>query len=100
MAKPNRARSTSRVVRSGAKAEASSNTEKLTTLSIRIGRRPYFSASQPKNRAPSGRIARVSEMPTATSWILTWKSSLIAVRHRTKMKKSKASSDQPASEAK
>ena len=38
-------------------------------------------------------------MPSATAFTPVWNSALIALRQKTKMKKSNASSDQPASEA-
>src|ERR1700719_647107 len=65
-----------------------------------MGRRPYFSASQPKTRAPSGRHASVRKSPSETALTSVWNSALIDRRQKTKMKKSNASSDQPAREAK
>src|SRR5256885_2769647 len=48
---PNRKRRTRRLVRVGAKPDASSKTEKKMMSAIRTGRRPKCSASQPKTRS-------------------------------------------------
>src|SRR5580704_11579246 len=67
---------------------------------MRIGRRPYFSASQPKSRAPMGRQASVRKIPSATVLMSVLNSLLMALSEKVKTKKSKASSDQPPSAAK
>src|SRR5262245_46478403 len=68
-------------------------------FTMRNGRQPKRSASQPKNSAPSGRMARVRKIPSATALMSTRNSPAIAFSEKTKMKKSNASSDQPASDA-
>lgn len=65
-----------KTVRFGEKPVASSSTEYIRTLAIRVGRRPNRSATRPKIHAPSARIASVSVMSRRTN---------------TMMKKSKAS---------
>ena len=68
---PNRVRSTSRTIRLGAKADASSSAEYSRTSIIRIGRRPNLSASQPKKTAPNGRATRVRKIAACTAGGLT-----------------------------
>ena len=92
---PNRARSTSRVVRLGEKPDSNSSSEKHAMLTISVGRRPYLSASQPKINAPTGRITRVSIMPKATAGIFVLNSAAISFNTNTIRKKSNASRVQP-----
>jgi hypothetical protein len=68
-------------------------------FTIRMGRRPYRSASQPKKSAPTGRKASVRKMPSETAFTVVWNSPEIDFSAKTKMKKSNASSAQPAREA-
>ncbi len=59
---PNSARATRKTPNVGANADATANTEKLTTFSISIGLRPNRSASRPNTSAPTGRISSVQKM--------------------------------------
>ena len=55
----------------GANAEASPNTENDTMFSISVGRRPNRSAIKPKRNAPTGRIASVQKIASATDLMPT-----------------------------
>ena len=66
IATPYNTRNSKKTVSEGAAAESSSNTEKKTIFSIRIGLRPYFSAARPKISAPIGRTASVSRIANVT----------------------------------
>ena len=99
MAMPNSARQTRKLCSVGAKAEASSKTEKAMTLTISVGRRPYFSAMAPKRKAPTGRMTRVQNIASATCLQPTWKVTAIAFRQKVSRKKSKASRVQPRKQA-
>ncbi len=66
IATPYSTRNSKKTVSEGAAAESSSNTEKKTIFSIRIGLRPYFSAARPKISAPIGRTASVRRMANVT----------------------------------
>ena len=99
MATPNSARQMRKLCSVGAKADANSKTEKDTTLSISVGRRPYRSAIAPNRRAPAGRITSVQKIASATCFTPAWKSTAIAFRQKVSRKKSKASSVQPRKQA-
>ena len=79
----------------GANAEASSKTEYAMMSSINVGRRPKRSAINPNKNAPTGRIASVRKIASAIAETFVWNSVAIALTQKIRMKKSKASSDQP-----
>src|ERR1039458_7394795 len=96
---PNSARQTRKLDNVGASAEASSNAEKAMTLTMSVGRRPYFSAMEPKRNAPTGRMARVQKMASSACLRPVWKVTAMAVRQKVSRKKSKASRVQPRKQA-
>src|SRR6185312_251325 len=66
---------------------------------ISVGRRPNLSAIMPKRNAPTGRMASVMKTASKTEETFVWKSALMALTQKTRMKKSKASRDQPIKQA-
>src|SRR5215469_18861855 len=64
------------------------------------GRRPKRSAKSPKRKAPTGRIAKVIKIASATAETFTVNCVAIALTQKIRMKKSNASRDQPQSDAK
>src|SRR4051812_4056188 len=68
-------------------------------LSMRMGLRPYLSASMPKKNAPMKRIAKVRNSAFETAGTSVWNSLAISVSRNVSRKKSKASSVHPRNEA-
>jgi hypothetical protein len=91
IAMPNSARTQSRKMRFGEKADTSSRTEQSTITTTRIGRRPYRSTARPNTKAPTGRIASVTTMAKVTLVIGAPNSVATACTTKTIRKKSNAS---------
>src|SRR5882757_1763019 len=68
-------------------------------LSMRMGLRPYLSASMPKKKAPIKRVASVRNSAFETAGTSVWNSAAISVSRKVRRKKSKASSVQPRNDA-
>src|SRR6202166_985609 len=66
---------------------------------ISVIRRPYRSAMSPKRNAPTGRIASVRKIASATAETFAWNCVAIALTQNVRIKKSNASSDQPKKQA-
>src|ERR1700730_3713662 len=96
---PYSARMTKKKVRWGENPQASSTTEKKTTLTIKGMRRPYRSVSSPKMSAPTGRIASVTRRDATTAFLLTGKLEASLSKRKTTTKKSNASSVHPKNDA-
>src|SRR5215472_14314110 len=99
MPMPYNARMIRKNVKLGEKPQASSTTEKKTTLVINGMRRPYRSVISPKTSAPTGRITSVTNNDATISPFATWNSWASRSIRKTTTKKSNASSVQPRNEA-
>ena len=66
---------------------------------ISVGRRPKRSAIIPNRNAPTGRNASVMKIASATAETFVWNCVAMALTQKVRMKKSKASSDQPRKQA-
>src|ERR1700722_8272149 len=66
---------------------------------ISVIRRPYLSAISPNRNAPTGRIASVRKIASATADTFAWNCVAIALTQNVRIKKSNASSDHPKKQA-